>query len=282
MKENALGIVLKYVPKNTLSYLIGKLVHMPLPRPLRRLALGWFAHRYRLNLDEAELPITSYNSIGALFTRRLKPGLRPVGGDIVHPCDAVITQAGYIEKGTLIQAKGKDYHVGDFLAFDKAEQIFEGGRFLTYYLCPTDYHRVHAPIAGELTHVTYVPGYLWPVNPWSVNAIDRLFAINERVVLWFNTSRGRVAVVMVGATNVGKMTLSFDPHVVSNAALWGLRREDKEYQPPLSFFPGQELGIFNMGSTVIVVYENTVLDPQFVPLAGKVKMGQPIMSVEPT
>ncbi len=278
MKENALGLLLKYVPKNLLSYLTGLLVHVRLPGPLRLWAMSWFANRYKLNLAEAELPLESYPSIGALFTRRLRPGLRPIDGDIVHPCDGNLTSHGEIRGRTLIQAKGKEYTVGGLLADENAAAIFEGGTFFTYYLCPTDYHRVHSPVQGELEQAVYVPGYLWPVNSWSVNAIDRLFAINERIVMWMKTPRGRAAVVMVGATNVGKITLTFDPEMVSNAVPWGTRRAEKRYQPPLAFRAGQELGIFNMGSTVIVVYEKTVVGPLAKTAAGQVRLGQPLVT----
>lgn len=274
MKENALGLVLKYVPKNALSFVTGKLVQCPLPGPVRKSALSWFAGRYKLNLDEAELPLENYSSIGDLFTRRLKPGLRPIEADIIHPVDAELTSFGEIKNGTMIQAKGKTYTVGDFLSSPEDATSFEGGEYLTYYLCPTDYHRVHSPVKGELEKAVYIPGYLWPVNNWSVNAIDRLFAINERVVMWMRTPRGRVAVVMVGATNVGKITLAFDPTVVSNAALAGSRKVEREYLPKLSFLAGQELGIFNMGSTVIVLYEKGVLESTSHIKSGPVRLGQ--------
>jgi phosphatidylserine decarboxylase len=276
MKENALGLILKLVPKNILSYVVGQLVHLKLPRPLRQWSIAWFAKRYRIDLAEAEFNVDAYPSIGALFTRRLKPGLRPISSGVIHPVDGQLTQQGRIKNGTLIQAKGRDYSVAEFLADETAPVIFEGGHYLTYYLCPTDYHRVHSPLEAQIEKVTYLPGYLWPVNNWSVSSIDKLFSINERVVFWMNSPRGRAALVMVGATNVGRITLAFDQDMISNAALWGVRKNDKIYRPTIKVKAGDELGTFNMGSTVIVLYEKGLLDDSVAPLSGPVLLGQSV------
>ena len=131
-------------------------------------------------------------------------------------------------------------------------EAFQGGQYLTYYLCPRDYHRVHSPVSGKILSCTHVPGKLWPVNPWSVENITQLFAINERTLTLIETDRGLVMVVMVGATNVGKMTMSFDREIVTNASHFR-SLNTKEYHPTIDVEKGQELGIFNMGSTVIVL-----------------------------
>src|SRR5690606_21741857 len=127
----------------------------------------------------------------------------------------------------------------------------EGGGYLTYYLCPTDYHRVHSPVSGQLLHALHVPGTLWPVNAMSVQQTEELFLVNERLVMELKTPQGPVFVVMVGATNVGQMSASFDPKIVTNRRVLAGR---KDYDPPISIKVGEELGIFHMGSTVVVLY----------------------------
>lgn len=250
--------VMPVIPKNHVSYVVGQTMHASLPGMLGRLSVAAFVKAFHINMDEAEFPIEHYRTVGELFTRRLKPGARPIADGIVHPVDARLTQVGRIHDGILIQCKGKSYQLMDLLNDEHLARRFEGGMYLTYYLCPTDYHRVHAPMDGELIGSRYIPGHLWPVNEWSVNNIRGLFAINERVIMEMNTERGLVAQVMVGATNVGKITLSFDSGLVTNA--WGRSSGDqvKRYSPSVSIKKGQEMGIFNMGSSVIMLYDKIV------------------------
>jgi phosphatidylserine decarboxylase len=157
--------ITRFLPKNHLSYIVGQLVHLKLPSFLNQLIIKNFAKAYHINLDEAEFPVEHYPSLGEFFIRRLKAGLRPIGSTwALHPADAVITQAAQITQGRLIQAKNKTYSLQSFTKRDDALEVYGDGCFLTYYLCPTDYHRVHAPVSGEIKKVTYIPGALWPVN----------------------------------------------------------------------------------------------------------------------
>ncbi len=260
------------LPKNLISHLTGILVHWNLPQPLANWSKSWFIRRYKLRMNEAELPLENYRSIGEVFTRKLKPGLRPIGSGFVHPADGALSQFGDLFDGQMLQAKNKMYSVGYFLGDAEKAQGYKDGKFLTYYLCPTDYHRVHSPEAGQIISCVHIPGRLWPVNPWSVENVSQVFAVNERVVIYLKTVRGVIAIVMVGATNVGKMTMSFDSEIVSNASHWRNRTE-KIYTQPIAIAKGQELGIFNMGSTVIVVTPKNYFD-NFKPTLGAVIMGQ--------
>ena len=253
MKQGIIGNFLRFVPKNLLSYFVGWLVQLKLPEKLSLLSVRYFAKYYKINLEEAESPVEQYKTIGDLFTRKLKPGLRPIGEGLVHPADAKLTQFGKIEVGHLIQAKGKTYSLSEFLGTFHDLTPYEGGSFLTYYLCPTDYHRVHSPVSGKIIRCTHIPGKLWPVNPWSVENISQLFSVNERVVTWIQSEDNLLAVVMVGATNVGKMTMSFDEDIVTNTLPAKKQREIKVYDPGIEISRGDELGIFNMGSTVVIV-----------------------------
>ncbi len=263
--------ILYIVPKNTLSRFIGILVCIRWPFFVRKILLRAFASRYNINLEEAERPIDKYSSIAKLFTRRLKAGIRPLSeSKIVHPVDGTLTRSQKIVNESLIQAKTHTFSLPIFLKEPKAYEIFKNGKALTYYLCPTDYHRVHAPCEGEIISIQYIPGKLWPVNNWSVNSIDNLFSSNERVVIWMGTEFGPVAYVMVGATNVGKMTLNFDKSIVTNQSFFKSYPVEKSYSPRIEIKKGDELGTFNMGSTVIVLYpEGVTLSEVIKPFSVK-------------
>jgi phosphatidylserine decarboxylase len=271
--------LLRILPKNLISRLTGDIVSLENPKWLVTAARNWFAKRYKINLAEAEFPIEHYSSIQKLFTRKLKPGIRPIGEGLVHPCDARLTLAEIIEQNTLIQAKGKTYDLNELLASSSAAEEFQNGAALVYYLCPTDYHRVHSPVDGEVVEVIHVPGELWPVNEWSVQNIQNLFSVNERVIYKIKTPLGLVALVMVGATNVGQISVSFDSSIVTNSVKnnksvisWaGTTPFYKKYNPPHQIKKGEELGVFNMGSTVVMIYAKNMLN--VVPRLGAVKLG---------
>jgi len=269
---NFLLFLLYLVPKNILSHYVGKLVHIRLPEPLGSWSVRTFASYYKIRLQEAERPVAEYKSIGELFTRFLKPGLRSIGdAKIVHPADSRISQTAKIKDGFCIQAKNKNYSIHDFSQDPEAMKKWGDGRFATYYLCPTDYHRVHSPVSGKITQVTYVPGALWPVNEWSTTNIDKLFAVNERVCIEIETDLGPVLLVMVGATNVGKMTLAFDKELITNQFHQSTQR--KTYQA-LSIKKGDEVGVFHMGSTVVMLYPASFEEFTQKLRPGTVLMGQ--------
>lgn len=229
-------------------------MHWRGPAFIADLSIRGFAWFYNINLDEAEKPTTAYPSIGEFFIRRLKPGIRPVGESwAVHPADSRITQAAPIDGGTLIQAKGLTYSLDEFTQDPEAQKKWAGGMFMTYYLCPTDYHRVHSPVDGAITNVRYMPGQLWPVNEWSTTNIKNLFAVNERVLVEIETDLGSVGVMFVGATNVGHIELSFDPKIRGNQRGPHIFQH-KRYSPEIPIHKGSELGMFRMGSTVVMLY----------------------------
>lgn len=248
---------IRLLPKNALSRSVGRVVRWGGLPFLARQARDWFIKKYKIDMSEAELPLESYPTIGELFIRRLKPGLRPIANSAfaVHPCDGQLTQHGPVQDGQILQTKGINYSVADLLKCSASEgDIYRSGYFVTYYLCPTDYHRVHSSVSGEIDSVVHVPGRLWPVNPWSVENISQLFAINERVIFNIKTPLGPVSLVMVGATNVGEISVSFDSRVKTNIADSSLEPQRYSYRPPVVVEKGAELGIFHMGSSVVVLY----------------------------
>jgi phosphatidylserine decarboxylase len=250
--------LLKILPKNVLSHYIGKLLHVRWPQPLAQWSIQVFAKIYKINIAEAEKPLEEYTSIGDFFVRRLREGVRPLApAELIHPADAVLTQLGPLQDGNLIQAKGKNYKLQDLLQEEPGSQSLQelkNGAFAVYYLCPTDYHRVHSPVSGVVRKVRWIPGTLWPVNSISTQEVERLFCVNERVVVYIETPQGLCVVVLVGATNVGQMSLSFEDSVHTNnlkqKTIW-----EKSYEPGLSMKAGDELGAFHMGSTVVLVCE---------------------------
>lgn len=249
-----MSAITKYLPKRRLSRLVGHLVHWQGPRWWARFSVRLFAWFYNINLAEAEKPYTEYPSIGEFFVRRLKLGVRPVGASwAVHPADSRITQSAPIDDGTLIQAKGITYRLSEFTQDPDCEKKWAGGVFITYYLCPTDYHRVHSPVDGQITNVRYMPGELWPVNEWSTSNVPNLFSVNERVLVEIQTDLGPVGVVFVGATNVGHICLSFDSTIQGNQKGPHIFKH-KSYSPEIQTHKGAELGMFRMGSTVVLLY----------------------------
>lgn len=250
----------------TYSALVGLAAGKALPSRLRPLAYRAFARAVGANLDECELELSAYESLGEFFTRGLRAGARTIDADprsIISPCDGVVAALGTAAAGALVQAKGRNYRLADLVADDELAALLEGGAYTTIYLSPRDYHRVHAPVAGRIESYDYVPGYLWPVNPRIANRRDGLLARNERVVIRLNSPEvGHVAVVMVGAAGVGNIRLARGP---DSAALRGRGERHRVELRDLTVKRGDELGAFRLGSTVVLVFE-----PGRAELAGEV------------
>ncbi|HEX6066263.1 MAG TPA: archaetidylserine decarboxylase, partial [Longimicrobiales bacterium] len=204
---------LRRLPQGALSRSFGRLADTPLPRSLRKPVLGAFARAVGIDVSEAELPLSDYGSLNQFFVRRLKNGARPwqlSQHEAGSPVDGVVGQCGTVANGRLIQAKGRDYSAAALL-HDAAEAArFDGGVFLTLYLSPRHYHRIHAPVGGTISKALHVPGALLPVNAPSVTHVADLFARNERLLCYIDGNLGRVAVVAVGAYNVGRISAAFD------------------------------------------------------------------------
>lgn len=272
--------LLYILPKNLLSHFVGLIVHARLPFGLHRGIKTWFIGHFRVETGEAEFPIDRYETLGSFFIRQLKPGARPIAPAIlVSPVDGTLTQGGRFQPlaQKLTQIKGIDYRLQELVGPDWNLQDYLTGGFLTIYLAPYNYHRIHSPIEGRVTQVTYIPGALWPVNTWSVNHIPGLFVVNERIVVEVEGTEGKALVVMVGATNVGRITLDFHPGIVGNDLP---RSRERLWRPQqtLSMAKGQGLGCFELGSTVILILSKTLaerLDPNLLGSGSHiVRMGQ--------
>ena len=268
---------LRYVPKNHLSRTVGRIVHTRLPRPIARRLVRWFAATYQIDVDDASRPWQEYPSIGHFFIRDLREGLRPIEGDVVSPVDGTLRSFGIIEGGRLQQVKGKDYTLERFLGDDAEAKRFDNGVFFNFYLSPQDYHHVHSPVTGSIVRSVHIPGKLWPVNDWSMENISELFAVNERVITSMDCALGRMAVIMIGATNVGKMSVTYDSFISNSAS--ATKTVTRHYDPTIGINAGDRLGTFHMGSSVVVLTEPGRVDLQRVRLeAGKkVRYGEAIL-----
>lgn len=267
---------LRYVPKNHLSRTVGRLVHARLPKPLARKLVHWFARTYQIDVDAAGQPLHEYPSIGHFFIRELREGLRPIESDFVSPVDGTLRNFGVVTNGRLEQIKGKSYTLARFLGDENASR-YENGTFFNLYLSPQDYHHIHSPVGGEIVRSVHIPGMLWPVNDWSLANVDELFSINERVVTYIDCDLGRVAVVMIGATNVGKISVVYDSFI-SNAPNAG-GTVARDYDPGIDITTGARLGTFHMGSSVVVLLEPGRIDLERVRLrqGKKVQYGAAVL-----
>jgi phosphatidylserine decarboxylase len=234
------------------------------------------------DLSEVELPLRDYPSLNAFFVRRLKPGSRRWPAEpeaVASPVDGVIGAVGRIERGTAVQAKGRRYSVGELLGAPSEAAAFEGGSFVTLYLSPRHYHRVHAPVGGRIARARHVPGALLPVNAPAVAHVPDLFARNERVLCVIDAALGPVAVVAVGAYNVARISTAFDPDWGGPRGWVSNRREgpprERRYDPPLAVERGAELMAFHLGSTVILLFPAAAveLDPACRP-GEEVRLGR--------
>jgi phosphatidylserine decarboxylase len=242
------------LPKNLSSAVVYRATRSQRPW-LRRPLTRWFAKAYGVDLTEAaNADLESYATFNEFFTRELKAGARPIATGrnvVVAPADGVLTEHGAIEGGRVYQAKGSVYTLTELLGETSAEvAALAGGRYFTVYLAPHNYHRVHSPLAATLTRTQYIPGARFSVSRATAAAIPRLFCRNERVACWFATEHGTMVVVLVGALNVSSISTFAHGEIASGAA-----RQWTE-QPPRPIAAGEEIGRFNMGSTVVVLFES--------------------------
>jgi phosphatidylserine decarboxylase len=277
MDERTVLRALRLVPKNLLSRMAGALTRMRAPRSVRLAAMRAFAARYQVDLAESP-PLETYRTFGEFFARPLRPGLRRIaGGDavVVSPVDGTVSGSGISVAGRLVQAKGIDYSAATLVGDATLARGLEGGAWATLYLSPRDYHRIHFPLGGRVTGWRYIPGTLWPVNPASVRNVPGLFGLNERLVTVIDTPVGTCAVVAVGATIVGRVRAYYDPTVPTTNSARAPSGRDYPYPVPVE--KGAELGAFEMGSTVILLFEpgRVALEPALV-AGARVRVGDPI------
>jgi len=250
------------LPQHALSGLLGRLSNCRGPESLKNWAIKKFIDHYGVNLSEAvESDYRHYHSFNDFFTRKLLPGARMIDPNphmITSPADGSISEIGKINQNKLLQAKGHSYTVRDLLGGDlDAALDFQNGSFATIYLSPKDYHRVHMPYSGHFLKKIYIPGRLFSVNSRTTRVVPNLFARNERIITFFQTDMGKMAVILVGAMIVGNIIIT--------------ATENNLLQK------GDELGYFQLGSTVIILFEaNQMAWKKEFRADSAVKMGQSI------
>lgn len=249
-------------------------------------AIKAFIKHFQVDMRDAQIEdIQNFATFNEFFTRELKPNVRPIAQDansIVCPCDGKISMHGPIEQATLIQAKNKYFTLRDFCTpLCTSLEYFVDGYFFTIYLSPRDYHRVHIPYTCHLLEMVYVPGRLFSVAPYAPRAIDKLYARNERVIPVFSLNEGHMAVAMVGAVNVAAIEMTWaglitPPHLSSP-----IYYDYSTKQPPVEFEKGAQMGTFNMGSTVVLMFSKSCIKP-VVGLKHNqdVKMGEVIATLQ--
>ncbi len=245
-----------------------------------RLILNTYIKFYRVELSDVVKSVDEFRSLAEFFNRELKAGVRPIHATLVSPVDGNITEFGKIEGDKLLQVKGKYYNLYSLLKNNEVTANYLGGYFVTIYLSPADYHNIHSPIDGVIEDVQYIPGNLWPVNQWSINNIDSLFCINERIFsVISNEEYGKILLLMVGATNVGSIKLDYD-EISSNSAERVLFNKTeiirKKYDQAKAVSISQKIASFNLGSTVILLFPENKVNKLKSVKSGKIKIGEAI------
>ncbi len=268
---------LTFLPKSYLSWFIGMMANIPLPHPFSGWLVGWFIKAYKIDPSMAIRPVQDFRSIGEFFTRDLRPELRPIAQGVVCPVDGTLRIACDLDaQGEVTQVKGRSFTVPNLLGRDPLATRFEKGQLWNYYLSPQDAHHIFSPVDGSIVRTVHIPGKLWPVNDWALASIDGLFAVNERIVTFIESSHGLVAVVMVGATNVGRIKLAYN-ELETNTAPWAPHSQQAiDHAPPIPVKRGEKIGTFKMGSSVLLVFENRVGDASRTRPLSKVTYGAPL------
>ncbi len=269
--------LIKAVWTNSISRVFGKFASLKFPSIIQ-MGINWiYVKTMRVDLSNF-YPLSHYKSLNELFTRALLYD-REMPKDpkiVVSPADSLVSELGDLNQDIALQIKGFEYSVKELLTEHVDEeniQKIEYGNFINFYLSPKDYHRYHVPTDMRVSKVIHVPGLLYPVNFTYLKKIDSLFVKNERVVLeCFDNSDRVFYIVLVGALNVGKMTLSFEPSIETNIKTGELNVY--EYNN-LTLKRGDELGMFKMGSTVVMIFEkdSVVLKSE---VGKKVRFGEEV------
>jgi phosphatidylserine decarboxylase len=265
--------LLRALPRESISHTVGRLCELPLPPIASELMSRAYSRAFQVNMQEAAAPHGSYRNFDAFFTRSLESGRRPIADQLlVSPCDGRLTAQGPIDEGGRLFLKGQAYEVAELLGQVSEAKRMVGGHYAVIYLSPSDYHRVHSPVDGQLCHVRAIPGDFYPVNAIGERCIPRLFVRNRRVVLRFLTPSGAwVVMVMVGAIIVGKISVNL-------LGTGDVSKGEHSLSPAVPVHRGDEVGAFHLGSTVVLLAESGVgLRGQ----EGRMLVGQSLSSQSP-
>ncbi|RME74697.1 MAG: phosphatidylserine decarboxylase [Planctomycetota bacterium] len=280
IKETTLWQFLKILPKKKLSRLVFELTHTPFPKELLHSLIRLYSWYFQVNLEEAIIPRGGFSTFSQFFSRHLKEGARridPRKEIWVSPCDGKIYSFGTLKEGMKIeQIKGWDYTLEELLGGREWNSTFQKGFYITLYLSPKDYHRFHAPMSGTLEKVRHISGEFWPVNPLALSRLPQLFCRNERVILEVFSPFGPYLMVFVAALNVGSIHLHPIPKLKTNRRT----RKIDILLPSLLVSKGEELGYFEMGSTIILILPSGFQRSSLLEKGKSIQMGMPLGKVE--
>lgn len=252
--------IFTWLTQLTSNQVISKSVGRLAKSKISRKWIPSFAKAYNIPVEEAELAVGEYPSLNAFFTRRLKPGARPIdeeANSIVSPVDALITACGYMEDGKLLEVKGQTYSLEELVNHNPRAESFRSGFFYVLYLSPRDYHRIHVPVDGVLEETEEIAGRVFPVNHASMTNIRHVLSRNYRINSYIQHPVGQVGVVKVAALNVA--SIQFVDGV----------------QPQHPLKKGDELAYFEFGSTIVLLLEQGKYAPDTsVGVGSRVKMGE--------
>lgn len=237
-------MILSALVTDFISFCVGWFATWRSPRWLIRRTIDWYVKKYQLRMDEASRQLDQYSTLGQLFVRELTPEARPIEYGTCSPVDGVLRECGLVAEGMIFEVKNQLTDVAELLKSSEMGKRFEKGTYWNFYLSPQDCHHVFSPVDGKVVEIKRIPGALFPVNDMAIKWIPKLFLRNARLVTYLETARGLVAVVMVGALNVGKMESCLDSKGSS-------RLSDSACQVKA----GDRLGTFHLGSSVVLLTE---------------------------
>ena len=271
--------MLELLSQPAFSRLVGYLAQADVPKWLLQAVIARYVSIYNVDLADMRDPLDSFTSFDEFFGRLLKPGARPIDPRdhiVVSPVDGTVLNVGRVSDGQIDQVKGKSYSLSELLGSEADAAPFAEGYYTTIYLSPRDYHRIHSPVDGKITRYHYIPGRLFPVNRLGVGNIERLFAVNERLTSYVEGSLGEFAVVKVGATNVGMISVSY--HDIRTNT--GRRTTyDEKLKRKVAIGRGEELGRFHLGSTVVLISSRPDVKPlPHVSPEQTVRMGEALFA----
>ena len=264
------------LPRNSFNRLCGLVADAQLPRFLLTLLIRIFSWKFGVNLKEASKQVSEYRNFNEFFTRKLLPDARTLDPDTeadLSPVDGILGESGFINKGVLIQAKGLEYRLADLLKDPERTKFYDGGVFITIYLAPYNYHRIHSMVTGEVREFCYIPGDLWTVSPLGVHHVPGLFARNERLTTYFKTEKGECALVKIGATVVGRIRVVYHD-ITSNRP--GAAFQKIVLTSPFRVERGDEVGLFELGSTVICLFPPGQIELNELKIEQEILLGQAI------
>ena len=264
------------LPRNSFNRLCGLVADAQLPRFLLTLLIRLFSWKYGVNLKEASKQVSEYRNFNEFFTRKLLPDARSLDPDtesVLSPVDGILGESGNINNGVLIQAKGLEYRLADLLKDPERTKFYDGGVFITIYLAPYNYHRIHSMVSGEVREFCYIPGDLWTVSPLGVHHVPGLFARNERLTTYFETEKGECALVKIGATVVGRIRVVYHD-LTSNRP--GAAFQKIVLTSPFRVERGDEVGLFELGSTVICLFPPGQIELNELKIEQEILLGQAI------